>query len=140
VASRRKGRIIAFQTLFAWEANGRHEAPDLSFSWLGEESQENLDEATAAFASLLVQGAIENYKEIDRTIQARLKNWEVDRLNKVDLAILRMSVYTLLFQKEVAPGIVIDEAIGISREFGNENSYKFINGILDAIANATEET
>jgi N utilization substance protein B len=44
-----------------------------------------------------------------------------------------MSVYTLMYQEEMAPSIVIDEAIGISREFGTDDSFRFVNGVLDAI-------
>jgi N utilization substance protein B len=135
MASRRKGRIIAFQALFSWEANGRGVLPEdiYEFSWLGDEARANLDEDTRAFARLLISGVVENQQEIDSFIQKHLKNWELERLNKVDLAILRLSVYTLLFQGDIAPGIVIDEAIGISRQFGADDSYKFINGVLDNI-------
>jgi N utilization substance protein B len=51
----------------------------------------------------------------------------------VDLAILRMSAYTLMYQTGVAPSIVINEAIGISKEFGTDESFRFINGVLDSI-------
>jgi N utilization substance protein B len=136
MASRRKGRILAFQALFSWDAGGAQSdvSPDLlEFGWIGDQSRESLDEETAAFARLLFRGTVENNALIDETIQKYLENWTIERLNRVDLAILRMSVYSLMFQKDIAPSIVIDEAIGISREFGNDDSYKFINGVLDAV-------
>jgi N utilization substance protein B len=140
MASRRKGRIIAFQALFSWEAGGRGPLSEdiFNFDWLGDESRANLDEETAAFARLLIRGVVENQAKIDALIQKYLKNWSLDRINKVDLAILRLSVYTLLEQSDIAPGIVIDEAIGISRQFGNDDSYKFINGVLDNIHKSLE--
>jgi N utilization substance protein B len=66
-------------------------------------------------------------------IKKHLKNWDLSRINKVDLALLRMSAYTLMYQAETAPSIVINEAIGISKEFGTDDSYRFINGVLDGI-------
>ena len=117
MASRRKGRILAFQALYAWDISD--DAPDLN----------TLDD----FSRLLVSGAIENIAAIDKMIRKHLENWDFSRLNRVDLAILRMSVYALMFQKETAPSIVINEAIGISKDFGTDDSYRFINGVLDGI-------
>jgi len=105
----------------------------MAFSWLGAEKQAALDETIAAFSRLLITGTIENIKAIDEMIKKHLQNWDFSRLNRVDLAILRMSVYTLMYQGEIAPSIVIDEAIGISREFGTDDSFRFVNGVLDSI-------
>ncbi|MDR2053704.1 MAG: transcription antitermination factor NusB [Treponema sp.] len=145
MASRRKGRILAFQALYSWEAAGRGTAgavsvPEelLSFSWLETDKQENLDQATADFSRLLVTGTIQNIEPIDQVIRTHLKNWDFSRLNRVDLALLRMSTYTLMFQTDVPPSIVIDEAIGISKEFGTEESFRFVNGVLDSIRRTLE--
>jgi N utilization substance protein B len=143
MASRRKGRILAFQALYSWEANfkripraGRHPMPPpelLEFSWLEQEKQAALDEGISGFSRLLITGTIENIAAIDKMIKDHLENWDFSRLSRVDLAILRMSTYTLMYQAEVAPSIVINEAIGISKEFGTQDSYRFINGVLDSI-------
>jgi N utilization substance protein B len=85
------------------------------------------------FTRLLILGTIENRKKVDAMIQAHLTNWDISRLNRVDFAILRMSVYTLMYQDDIPPSIVIDEAIGISKEYGDEGSFKFVNGVLDGI-------
>jgi N utilization substance protein B len=141
VASRRKGRILAFQALYSWDASApRAEIPQLlDFSWLEPAKKEKLDQEIAAFSRLLITGTIENIKAVDSMIRRHLQNWDFSRLNKVDLAVLRMSVYTLMFQTEVAPSIVINEAIGISREFGGQESFRFINGVLDGIRRTLEE-
>ena len=60
-------------------------------------------------------------------IKKHLINWDFERLNKVDLAVLRISTYPLMFQKDLHPSIVIDEAIDIVKEFGSEDSFKFVN-------------
>jgi N utilization substance protein B len=140
MASRRKGRILAFQALFSWDmqfSQTRNASIDsipdglLDFSWADGDAP--LDEKSAAFPRLLVTGTVENIADIDRMIQKHLENWELSRLNKVDLAVLRMSVYTLMFQSETPPSVVIDEAVDISREFGADDSYRFVNGVLDSI-------
>jgi N utilization substance protein B len=133
VASRRKGRILAFQALYCWESAHIPADELISFSWLEAEKRASLDDAIAIFSRLLITGTIENIKTIDAMIKKHLQHWDMDRLNRVDLAILRMSVYTLMYQTEIAPSIVIDEAIGISREFGTDDSFRFVNGVLDSI-------
>ncbi|MFP3041322.1 transcription antitermination factor NusB [Treponema primitia] len=135
MASRRKGRILAFQALYSWDVVASPSVLEelLSFSWLETEKRDALDGSTAEFSRLLIQGTIENIGVVDDMIRAHLKNWDFSRLNRVDLALLRMSAYTLIYQNDVSPSIVIDEAIGISREFGTDDSYRFINGVLDSI-------
>jgi N utilization substance protein B len=133
MASRRKGRILAFQALYAW---GAADTPAetlpgelLDFPWQDKEkAKENMD-----FSRLLVMGTIENIAAVDAMIRRHLKNWDFSRLKRVDLAILRMSAYALMYQQDTPASIVINEAIGISREFGTDESFRFINGVLDGI-------
>jgi len=139
MGSRRKGRILAFQALYFWEAsscNETHRVPVeelVSFAWLDEEKINSLDENMAVFSRILIAGTVENIANIDKTIKEHLENWDITRLNRVDLAVLRISVYALMFQNDISPSIVIDEAIGICREFGTDDSFKFVNGVLDSI-------
>ena len=92
-----------------------------------------LEEEIAVFSRLLVTGTIENIDAVDSMIGKHLENWELKRLNRVDLAVLRMSVFTLMFQTDIHPSIVIDEAVELSKEFGTDDSYRFVNGVLDSI-------
>ena len=133
MASRRKGRILAFQALYCWESVHIPVEELVQFSWLESEKLQALDTRIADFSRLLIAGTIENIGTVDKMIKKHLQNWDFSRLNRVDLAIIRISVYALLFQKDIAPSIVIDEAIGISREFGTDDSFRFVNGVLDAI-------
>jgi len=133
VASRRKGRILAFQALYCWEATHTPVEELMAFSWLENGKQAALDNELADFSRLLIAGTIENVGTVDEMIKKHLQHWDISRLNRVDLAILRMSVYTLIYQGEIAPSIVIDEAIGISKEFGTDDSFRFVNGVLDSI-------
>ena len=131
--SRRKSRIIAFQAIYSWDVSGESLDNLTQFSWV--DSKENLDESELTFSRLLIAGTIENIEKVDELIKSHLsENWSFDRLNKVTLSILRISIYSLVFQKEISPSIVIDEAISIAKEFGPQDSFKFINAMLDKIS------
>ena len=136
--SRRKSRITAFQGLYSWDVGGMSEKDVLELSWVKTSSESgseglSVSDDSAAFARMLIAGTIENVQKIDEVIKAHLTNWEFDRVNKVTIAILRMSVYSLMFMKDVEPSIVIDEAIDIAKNYGPDDSYKFVNAILDNI-------
>jgi N utilization substance protein B len=152
MASRRKGRILAFQALYSWDTGyqtGDKSIPDglLDFPWIEAPAKppsgaaygstpvqiKPLDEEVAVFSRLLVTGTIENIDVVDSMIKKHLENWELKRLNRVDLAVLRMSVFSLMFQTDIHPSIVIDEAVDISKEYGTDDSYRFVNGVLDSI-------
>ncbi|MDR2494186.1 MAG: transcription antitermination factor NusB [Spirochaetaceae bacterium] len=134
MASRRKGRILAFQALYSWETSGVSAGEAFDLSWLEQEKRESLaQEGIEDFSRLLVIGTIENIKAVDTMIRSHLKNWAFSRVNRVDLAVLRMSTYTLMYQSDMPPPIVIGEAVGISKEFGTDESYRFVNGVLDSI-------
>jgi len=124
---------LAFQALYFWESNRVPVEELVSFAWLDEEKLKNLNEEMSAFARLIITGTIENINAVDEMIKKHLQNWDISRLNRVDLAVLRISAYTLMFQKDINPSIVIDEAIGICVEFGANDSFKFVNGVLDSI-------
>ncbi|MDR1400352.1 MAG: transcription antitermination factor NusB [Treponema sp.] len=140
---RRRGRILAFQALYAWEACSNSDAGeksiDSAFAWL-DDTQDQLDENIAHFSRILVAGTIENIRAIDAMIQSHLQNWDFSRVQRVDLALLRMSTYALMYQADIAPSIVINEAVGIAQVYGTDDSYRFINGMLDSIRKTLEKT
>ena len=131
--ARRKGRILAFQALYSWDLGNVDINNILDFSWVEQETLDKMGEESLSFTRLLVSGTIEHIEEIDSVIKSHLTNWDFDRLNKVDLAILRISIYPLLYQKDLHSSIVIDEAIDISKQFGSDDSFKFVNAVLDNI-------
>ena len=82
----------------------------------------------------LVTGTAENISEVDEVIKKYLQKWTIDRLANVDRNLLRISVYELLYcGDEVPPNVVIDEAIEIAKVYGDEQSSKFINGVLSKV-------
>jgi N utilization substance protein B len=133
---RRKGRIIAFQALYYWDVS-RPDLPELlQFEWLDDPDVR--EDQARTFARLIVTGTLENIEHVDEVIRRQLQHWDFSRLSWVDRAILRMSAYELLFQRDVPASVIIDEAIGIAKQFGAEESFRFINGVLDAVRKERE--
>lgn len=132
--SRRKSRIIAFQAIYSWDIGKESLEELLKFSWVNSK-EASAEDGSLDFARLIIAGTIEHSSEIDELIQKNLSpKWNFDRLNKVTLAILRISIYSILYQKETHESIIIDEAIDIAKEFGSDDSFKFINAMLDNIS------
>ena len=75
---------------------------------------------------------LRNKKRLDKKIAGSAPDWPIDKLNRIDLAILRLAVYELE-QKEAPPKVIIDEAVELGKEFGSDNSASFINGVLGTI-------
>lgn len=130
MGSRRKGRIIAVQSLYSWQANEPGRDHLLDFEWL---DRDDVPDDTLAFARMLTSGVVEHVEEVDALIERHLDHWDITRLSRVDLAILRMACYSLLHQKDIPASVTIDEAIAISKDFGTDDSYRFVNGVLDSI-------
>ena len=86
------------------------------------------------FAELLVCGVAEKLEEIDQELSSYSTNWALDRMARVDLAILRLATYELLYAPDVPHNVVLNEAIELGKRFGTEESPSFINGVLDHIA------
>lgn len=75
---------------------------------------------------------LRNKKRLDKKIAGSAPEWPIDKLNRIDLAILRLAVYELE-QKDAPPKVIIDEAVELAKEFGSDNSASFINGVLGTI-------
>lgn len=156
--SRRKGRVLAFQALYSYDVGQVPLDELLKFEWendlesddksktLVSNSQESENKSTENkvldsseqetydFARILISGTINHLEKVDSYIKSHLsEKWTMERINRVSLAVMRISVFALLYQKDISPSIIIDEAISIVRDYGEEDSYKFVNAILDNI-------
>ena len=127
---RHSGRVIAVQTLYIYEMSQNEQA---LFDWRWISS--DLKEESLLFARFLLNGIYAHLDEIDQMIESASDKRDFDRIAKVDLAVLRVSVYEMLFQAQpLTPRIVIDEAVEISKNFSADDSYRFVNGILDKLS------
>ena len=95
-----------------------------------------LSDEDAFFSDRLYEGVHAHFAEIDAEISAHAKDWSIGRIAKVDLSILRVAVYELLYEKNIPVGATVNEAVELSKAFGGEKSAGFINGILAAVAKA----
>ena len=127
-----RARVLAFQIIYSWDFEKKSD-PELLFASVKDLSPDDFDAASEAYIKLTVCGTLENIQTVDSTIKKHIKNWNFDRISRIDLAILRLSVYGLLFQKDTDGKIIINEAVKLAQEFGGDDSYRFVNGVLDAI-------
>lgn len=81
---------------------------------------------------------LDNLEKIDREITTSAPEWPLERINKIDLSVLRLAVYELTIQKTEPPKVIIDEAVELAKEFGSESSGPFINGVLGDIWKRSE--
>ncbi len=113
-------------------------AYDLGNGNTSEHSSEILEEKKIRnkqkdFALTLYEGVMEHLEAVDKAIITHLKDWDFERLGAIERATLRLAAYEILFS-ELDSAVVINEAVEITKAFGTEQSPKFINGVLDAIA------
>lgn len=92
------------------------------------------------FAESIVNGVVEYRSVIDKKISEVAKNWSLERMPPVDLSILRIGVYELLYRPEIPHPVIIDEAIEIAKRYGTKDSPSFINGLLDRISKNPSKT
>ncbi len=125
---RRENRIAAVQYLYSWEFNKPDDLNE-SIRRFVEEKDEERD--YYGFGEELIFGVLEKIEAVDLEIRLLAKNWDFKRIAKIDLAILRLAVFELLFRRDIPPVVSINEAIELSKLFSNEDAKRFINGILD---------
>ncbi|MFB1080710.1 transcription antitermination factor NusB [Jeotgalibacillus sp. JSM ZJ347] len=123
---RRTAREKALQALFQMEMNEM--TPETAIENILE------DEKNDDYLTDLVEGVSGHLSEIDQVIQNHLEKWKIERLARVDRNILRVALYELLYKKEDVPhNVVLNEAVEISKRFGDEKSSKFVNGLLSKV-------
>ena len=118
------------QYLYSWSLN---QPADLNEDLRLFYEEQNQDRDYYAFADELIFGVIENIEAIDTKIREIASNWDFERIAKIDLSILRMAIYELLFRKDIPPVVTINEAIDLSKQYSAEESRRFVNGVLDRL-------
>jgi len=134
--TRHKARELALQTLYALDFNGILDSEHIptTLAGLTDEEYDELEDEVKVFSKYLVAGTIENLQQIDDLISQYSLNRPVEKIDVVDRNILRLSVFCFLYDKEIHPHVVIDEAVKLSQDFSTDVTYKFINGILDSMS------
>lgn len=126
--SRRSARKNAFFLLFQMDFNEAEEYEQVKEIFFAEK-EEPVEESEKTFILSEVEGTRAHMEEIDEMITACAKGWDTERMNKVDLAILRLAVYEIRFG-ETPVGVAINEAVELAKKFSSDEAPAFINGIL----------
>ncbi|MBU2102578.1 MAG: transcription antitermination factor NusB [Candidatus Omnitrophota bacterium] len=126
---RTKAREIALHVLYQIEIVKRDHKEALD-GYLAYEPQQ---EEVIVFSRALVEGVIKNLDYIDSFIKKYVKNWDIDRMAVIDRNILRLASFELLLLDDVPPKVSINEAIELAKRFGDVDSSRFVNGVLDKI-------
>jgi len=96
-------------------------------------NEEPLTDEDRAFVEAEVERITPLLPEIDEKIEQASKGWQLSRIAKAELAILRLGVYEALYDDETPAAVAIDEAVELAKEYGREKGYAFVNGVLDTI-------
>jgi len=134
MANRHLSRSIVLQTLFEWDLNGVDKKEVVEV--LGRNIEEFAPNKTdKPFMEKLLDGILSKQPELDLVITKAAPEWPIERISPVDRNILRLGLYELLFsdRKEVPAKVAINEAIELAKQFGGENSSRFVNGVLGAV-------
>ncbi len=123
-------REIAMKRLYAETVGGVDSIEDA----LEQSERPALSEEDALFSDRLYEGVCAHLDEIDAVIGEHAKDWSIARIAKVDLSILRIAVYEILYEDSIPIGATVNEAVELGKEFGGEKSAGFINGILGSVA------
>ncbi len=134
MANRHLSRSIVLQSLFEWDLNA------VEKSKINEVLERNIEEfapnrSDFPFMERLIDGVLQKQKELDLVIEKAAPEWPIDRISPVDRNILRLGLYELLFanRSEVPAKVAISEAIELAKQFGGDNSGRFVNGVLGAV-------
>jgi len=126
---RREARELALQMLYALDTL----KGDLRETLRGFREGVETGKRTREFAEALVQGVQQHREMIDQAILARSKNWTISRMPRVDVNIMRLAAYELMFRHDIPKKVSINEAIEIAKKYGDKESPAFVNGILDEL-------
>jgi len=143
--SRRDARRHAFNLIFQFPffqnvgAEALAEARACYFESLDMGDIPDLEKLTrpskkdADYLDRAVWGVLDKQAELDGVIENFLRDWDINRINKVDLALIRLSIYEMLREPDVPLGVAVNEAVELAKEYGTDESPAFINGVLGSI-------
>ncbi|MBR4935063.1 MAG: transcription antitermination factor NusB [Anaerotignum sp.] len=132
--SRRSARKNAFYLLFQMDFNEAAEFEQVKEIFFAEK-EEPVEESDKAFILSEVEGVHEHMEEIDAIIEQSATGWDLGRMNKVELAILRLAVYEMKYG-ETPVGVAINEAVELAKKFSSDEAPAFVNGVLGKAAKA----
>jgi len=128
---RHTSRKLALSSIFSWLFSEPNiEESILTSTEILEEEGVSYDDELTKF---IVDGVKDHIEEIDKIIEESAPDWPIDKIAKIDLVILRIAIFEVLFGKKTPVKVAIDEAVEIAKEFGNDTSHKFVNGVMGTV-------
>lgn len=133
--SRKKARDNAFKCVYELEF-GRDENIEKILKNCYEENDNKQDEKE--YIEMVLNGVKTNLEYIDGIILSKLKNWSIDRIAKIDLAILRLAIYEILYVEDIPEKVSANEAVELAKTYGNNDSKSFVNGVIAKVIESKE--
>ena len=130
--SRREIREKVFKLLFRAEFYEEGELPEQRQLFLEELGQEENEDTV--YIQQKFEAIVSRLSEIDAMVNQVAKGWKTSRMGKVDLTILRLAVYEMLYDDDIPTGVAINEAVELAKKFGQDSSSSFVNGVLARFA------
>lgn len=133
--NRHQSRVVAVQIIYEWSMRPEDQIAKITQINIDNNPIQDIDEP---FVLRIVKGASEKVKEIDNIVKKAAPDWPLEQIAVIDLAILRLAVYELLFCEDIPPKVAIDEAVELAKKYGGANSSKFINGVLGTVYRSSD--
>ena len=127
---RTQARELALKILYQKEITRRDMPTSVKYFW---EETEDVHKEIMTFTERLVFGIAKEWDAIDGKISQYATNWQLKRMAVIDRNVLRLGVFELLYASDIPPKVTINEAVELAKKYGDAESSKFVNGILDKI-------
>jgi N utilization substance protein B len=136
--NRRHQRRFAFQVIYSLNFSRALSKEDIIRSFDNFWKEEFDMKREDSYAWTLVEGVFDNHAGLDEVITRHSQHWKLNRIAKVELTILRLSLFEMLHCPDIPFKVAMNEAIELAKDFGDDNSRTFVNGVLDAAAKGGE--
>lgn len=126
-------REAVFLLLFRAEFNSVSEMPEqmsMFFDAAGDDLEVEVSEENKCYITERAAKIVEKLPEIDKMISEKATGWTIERMGKVDLTVIRLGVYEIVFDEDIPLGVCINEAVEIAKKYGRDESGAFVNGVL----------
>ncbi|MBR1477076.1 MAG: transcription antitermination factor NusB [Lachnospiraceae bacterium] len=127
-----------FKLLFRIEFNDISDMPEQVRLFFQDDDNE-MSEKNAEYVEKKYEAVLAKKAELDKLISENMEKWDITRIGKVELSIMRLGVYEILFDDDIPVNVAMDEAIELAKEYGQDNSGAFVNAVLSKIAKGNEK-
>ena len=139
--TRHEIRVNVFKLVFRYSFHNAEQMKEQIADYEEDLISDNLlvDEAVLSEIQKKAEAVCEKIPELDMAIEEASEGWKLNRMNKVDLSILRLALYEMRYDENIPLAVAIDEAVELAKEFGGDSSPKFVNGVLAKMKEARKE-